>query len=301
MPASRKLLPLLISTFIIAFAIISGASVLAKSMISSGQQSEPENVELIQKKPEDLQTGFVPHKALYQIDMISSHSGSQVIDISGQMFFKWEASCEAWITDHRFKLIYEYADSPAMRITSDFSTFEPFDGETFDFTSRRKRDGELYQEIRGRAVMHEDGGQVTYNMPEGLEHKLPEGTLFPIAHTVDLASAVREGKKFHSATVFDGSDEEGPVMINSFIGDKVNAIAKITPSPDIDSTLINTPAYDLRMAFFPLNSEEAASDYEMSIIFHENGVISDMVIDYDDFSVSQKLVALEKLESQSCE
>jgi hypothetical protein len=30
---------------------------------------------------------------------------------------------------------------------------------------------------------------------------------------------------------------------------------------------------------------------------HENGVISDMLIEYDDFSVTQKLIALEPVKS----
>lgn len=37
----------------------------------------------------------------------------------------------------------------------------------------------------------------------------------------------------------------------------------------------------------------------MSLIFHENGVVSDMVVEYKDFSVTQKLVALEPL-SDAC-
>jgi hypothetical protein len=36
------------------------------------------------------------------------------------------------------------------------------------------------------------------------------------------------------------------------------------------------------------------------MIFHENGVISDMKIDYDDFSVTQKLVALERVQGDQC-
>ena len=52
-----------------------------------------------------------------------------------------------------------------------------------------------------------------------------------------------------------------------------------------------------RWTAFPLHSESEVADYEMSIVFHENGVISDMFIEYDDFSVRQKLLALEPLES----
>jgi hypothetical protein len=38
----------------------------------------------------------------------------------------------------------------------------------------------------------------------------------------------------------------------------------------------------------------------MGMVFHENGIISDMTIEYDDFTVKQKLVSLEKLPAAAC-
>ena len=32
---------------------------------------------------------LVPHKALYDIKMVSKDSGSQILNISGQMFYEW--------------------------------------------------------------------------------------------------------------------------------------------------------------------------------------------------------------------
>jgi len=55
------------------------------------------------------------------------------------------------------------------------------------------------------------------------------------------------------------------------------------------------------MAFFPLAMDSADSEYEMDIIFHENGIISNMLVEYKDFSVSQKLIALEKIKDNGCE
>ena len=55
----------------------------------------------------------------------------------------------------------------------------------------------------------------------------------------------------------------------------------------------------MRLAFFPLEKDTAAADYEMNLVFHDNGVISDMEIEYDDFTITQKLIAIEPLED-SC-
>ena len=59
---------------------------------------------------------LVPHKAVYEIKMISRRSSAQILNISGQMLFNGNTTCEAWTTDHKFKLLYEYADAPAMNI-----------------------------------------------------------------------------------------------------------------------------------------------------------------------------------------
>ncbi len=87
---------------------------------------------------------IAPHKALYKIEMVQKGSSSQVLDISGQMYFEWKPSCDdAWSTNHRFDLVYEYADSPQLRITSSFTTYEGISGESFDFNSRRRKDNEV--------------------------------------------------------------------------------------------------------------------------------------------------------------
>ncbi|MBN8520919.1 MAG: cell envelope integrity EipB family protein [Alphaproteobacteria bacterium] len=247
---------------------------------------------------------LAPHKALYDVKLVATRSGSQVINISGKMFYEWQPTCEAWVTDHRFNLFYEYADSPGMTVTSDFSTYEPFDGKSFDFASRRKRDGELYEELRGHAAMDgkekKGGGVARYSLPSDLSFDLKPGMYFPMKHTVEMVRRAKAGDKIFSAHIFDGSDEEGPVEINTFIGKSVNPLKTITPSDKLSMELLNTPAWNIRMAVFPDAQDEDQSDYEMSMVFHENGVISDMLIEYEDFSVSQKLVALEKLPAVKC-
>lgn len=245
---------------------------------------------------------MVPHKALYDINMVSKSSGSQIVNISGQMFYEWRTGCDAWTTDHRFNLYYEYADSSPIRITSDFSTYETFDGKSFNFTSRRKRNGELYQEIRGSATISQnDGGEAVYTMPDGLAFNLKEGTLFPMIHSLAVLKKAEEGEKFYNATIFDGSDEEGPVQVSAFISKEVDVNKNLKFPEEVDGSLLDSKAWKIRMAFFPLLEPTADAEYEMDIILHENGIISDMLVEYRDFAVTQKLAALEKLETEVCD
>jgi hypothetical protein len=243
-------------------------------------------------------SALAAHKALYDIKLAATKSGSQIAGVSGKMLYEWQPTCDAWISNHRFNLYYEYADSPAMQIMSDFSTYEPMDGRSIDFTSQRKRDGQLIEEIRGNAsVDQKRKGAAVYNMPRGLEFDLPEGTLFPLGHTLNVLQAVHDGKKIYNGTVFDGSDADGPIEINAVIGRDLSASEMVKLNESIDAKLMQSPARKIRLAFFPLSKASESADYEMDIALHDNGVISDMYIEYDDFSITQKLIALEPLES----
>ncbi len=255
--------------------------------------------------------GLVPHRALYDVNLTSAKNGSQIINIRGKMFFEWKPSCEGWITEHRFALTYEYADSPSMTIGSDFSTFESFDGKGLDFSSRRKKDGEVYEELRGKANLDQkDGsGKAVYSMPSGLTFDLTRAMVFPTTHTINLVRKARQGSGFMKTVIFDGSDDQGPVEVNSFIGKpfdkgvksvlRNSAAFKPVTAGAIDEKLLGS-GWKVQMAFFPSLASEVTSDYELTMAFHENGVISDMMIEYGDFSVSQKLVALESVKGDSC-
>ncbi len=244
---------------------------------------------------------IAPHKALYKIEMVQKRNGSQVLNIYGDMFFEWKPVCDAWTTDHRFNLNYEYPDSAPMRITSDFTTYEQFTGESFDFNSRRRRDGELYEELRGNARLNKEGGRAAFSIPADLTFDLNDETLFPMGHTMAVLRAAREGKKFFNATIFDGSDTEGPIEVNAFIGPVADVSGVVASSTFVDPVLLTSPAHRIRLAFFPLASTEPDSDYEMSVVMHENGVISDMYVEYKDFSVTQKLIGLESMKAESCD
>lgn len=243
--------------------------------------------------------GLVPHKALYDITLVSNSNSSHFQNLSGQMFYQWQPGCEAWLSNHRFNMVYEYIDVPAMRITSDYSTYEPFDGKSMTFTSQRRRDGELFEETRGSAQLGSDEKrpEAVFTIPEGLSFALSENTLFPMAHTLEVLDQIRAGKKFFRSTIFDGSDKEGPMQVTTFVGKPVETAELLNVAAGIDDKLLRGKAWNIRLAFFPLNTDDPGSDYEMSVVFHENGIIGDITIEYHDFSVSQKLVALENMEN----
>jgi hypothetical protein len=72
-----------------------------------------------------------------------------------------------------------------------------------------------------------------------------------------------------------------------------------------DNPLLKSPAHRVRLAYFPAEDEKGNSfgaepDYEMTMILHENGVVSSMQIDYEQFSLKGNLSALEPGQKPKC-
>ena len=239
------------------------------------------------------------HKALYDVKLVSARNGAQISDIQGKMYFEWDRTCDAWVTDHRSYLTYLYTDGNAARITTDFVTYESLDGKQLTFTSKRSKDGVVYESYRGSVDLdNPDGAVVDYQEPEFIDEvRLPDGAYFPMNHTLTLLKKAAAGERFFHSVIFDGSDDTGPQDVNIFIGQSEQAPA--VEGID-DDNLLGNRAWNLRLAFFPVNAEMAAADYEMDLLAHDNGVVSDVLIEYPDFSVSQILKAVEKIDEPEC-
>lgn len=239
------------------------------------------------------------HKAIYDIRMKSAQTGSQVLDVSGKMLFSFRKSCDGWISNHKFVLDYQYTGTPPVQIESKFTSFEDFNGKLLNFSSSRLTNGEQDQQLRGIAKLSEEKkGAATYSIPDDLAFPLVDGTLFPAAHTMKLIAAAEKGEKLVNAQVFDGSDDKGPVEMNAVIGKKT----LFQPEPKLDKSLASGNGWSMRLAVFPTAGDEnqTTSDYEMTMNLLENGIIKDMTVDYHNFSVTQKLVAVEPLKEDKC-
>ncbi|MCB1539205.1 MAG: DUF1849 family protein [Rhodospirillales bacterium] len=248
---------------------------------------------------------FAPHRALYEVTLSSVKSGGQLVDIRGRMYFAWKKTCESWNTDHRSSLVYEYADGTSARINSDFASYETLDGKDMSFSSRRENNGVPFEEFRGHASLDANAdGSADYSIPGDLKFRLPKNTFFPMQHTAEILARARRGEKFFNAALFDGSDDQGPQQVNVFIGETVDPISGLRLNKNIDSALLKAPAHRMRLAFFPSedadNKEPGAAAYEMDLTALDNGVVSDIKIIYDTFTISQKLVALERIDMPVC-
>ncbi|HEY3908403.1 MAG TPA: cell envelope integrity EipB family protein [Stellaceae bacterium] len=241
---------------------------------------------------------IAPHRALYTMTLGSSRGDSGVIDANGTMDYEWGETCNGWTIEQRYRLKMRYAESRDVDITSSFVTWESKDGLRYRFNQRQTRNGALDQQIRGSAQLDGPGkgGTAQFELPQAHTIKLAPGVLFPSAHTILLIDKAKEGKTFLSRQVFDGAADENAVEVSAVIGSKVTA----APASARLSPLLERPGWNVRLAFFPADANAVEPDYELGMRLLDNGVSTNMVIDYGDYSITAKLVDIEALAKPSC-
>ena len=245
------------------------------------------------------------HRSLYNFKMTSVDSGAGITDVNGKMYYEFDDVCDAWTTDQRFTLEYHYPERRPMETSSHFVSWESKDQNRFSFNSERQEGGETAELLRGSVERAGDGtSKADYVRPDDLSFDLPAGYLLPSGHTMEIIRHAEAGDRFFSAVLFDGTDAEGPVEINTFIGKSVTAdeIRKIAAdNAKIDVSLLSPKAWHVRMAVFPLRDKDNITpSYEMDLILHDNGVVSYSLVDYKTFKIAQILTALETIPAKNC-
>ncbi|MBL4588882.1 MAG: DUF1849 family protein [Alphaproteobacteria bacterium] len=239
-------------------------------------------------------TTIAPHKALYDIRLKKINSDGRLINIEGEMYFSLATTCTGWITDHRFTLFYDYNDTPRLKMTSVISTYESYDGQDFQFLSTRKKNGNIYEEINGHLLTkktNKDLMTVEYSKPQTNNLSMSPNTLLPIQHTAQLLKAAQQGKKYITLSLFDGSDDQGPMEVSAFISPAINSLHHTRPEEDL---------YKIELAFFQQNSKSELAEYEIMLYIHNSGIIPYMLIDYGSFTISQSLRSIEDLPQENC-
>lgn len=242
-----------------------------------------------------------PHKVLYDVDLKSVQSSSQMTNISGQMYYELAPECDGWAAEQRFSIRYDFSNRSPMKMDSSFVSWEADDGAQFSFSSLQEQNSLAKKEVRGSAERPNRYaiGEVSYTKPYEGKIVLDSDVQFPVAHTLTILQKAAAGEKNIHAFVFDGGDNLGTREVNSFvIGPASLAPEMITDK--IDKALL-TRAWKIRMAFFPLKEKKPDPEYEMTVLFHDNGIVSHMTVEYPEFSIEYRLSALEAAPPRACE
>jgi len=197
--------------------------------------------------------------------------------------------CTGWGSTQHLTLLIRNIDGSLTKTVSDYITWETKDGKTLTFTLRESdNDGKEQIDDAGTATHTgaDDSGVIAYTTPAGTTLKMPPGTLFPMAHTSTLLAASREGEKFISPLLFDGTTADG--VQATFVA----ILGHHGPEKNIFAPLSAIPSSDVDIAFFERKNDDENPDFRTSMRYFEDGVATNLVLDFGDFVMTGKLVAL---------
>ncbi|WP_373084461.1 EipB family protein [Sneathiella sp.] len=236
------------------------------------------------------------HQAVYDLKLESLSETGGLEDVRGRIVLKIEQHCDGLIVNQR--MVLELVNVQGGTVISDYvqSTWEDNSGKTMRFDMSNMLNGKTVEKYRGVAKHEKDKTTVTFSEPDKEEMDLPASVIFPGEHTRELLAAATKGKSLLSTKIFDGNGDNGLSDTLAVIGKEKTFAdpAKVTEKLD------GLKYWPLQISFFDLRERQTEPDYEIVMKMFENGVASDLLLKYQDFTLSGKMKELKFFNTEKC-
>lgn len=236
----------------------------------------------------DSATQLTGQDAVYAL-MLSKLRTHDITGATGRLQFQVVDGCSGWASFQRITLIVRNADGSLTKSVSDYTAWESKDGKTLTFNVTQGDGSGKMQVTDSGVATHtgpDDSGIVKFSVPANMTIKLPAGTLFPMQHTEALLAAGRQQKTFISPLLFDGTTADG--ASSTFVTIFGHQAPGKTSWPALDQYA----STDVSIAFFPRTNQDSTPDFSTSMRYFEDGVTTNLALDFGDFVMSGKLESL---------
>jgi len=239
-----------------------------------------------------------PHVAAYRLGLHAKRGASALGEVRGGLVIEWRLACDGWLSRQRLGFVATTEEGQGFSHDVRFSSWEAVDGSRLQYTIRSFGDDGPQEGYRGEAVLEngETGGLASFAEPQEQDVKLPPGTVFPTEHLQRVLTGAEQGMHFLSHEVFDGWGFDALTQITSVIGQPQQLEAPA------GGTIAGAAgrAWPVSMAYYNVENPTEEPEFEASFLLIENGVLSDLVLDYGEFSLDATLEKLELLERPDC-
>ncbi|WP_265518440.1 cell envelope integrity EipB family protein [Nitratireductor luteus] len=233
------------------------------------------------------------HRAVYNLALADTNDDSEIESLSGRWVFEFSGSkCSGYALKSRIVMRIGMSEGERL-IDQQVTSFEDADSQTFRFVTKSFIDEELESEVKGTAKLDDEGTTVAYEQPEKVEQSF-ETTLFPSAFLNRLLDNAEKGESFFQSPIFDGTEFTDSAIMTSVVVGKPKPVEENDPEAEALGELSEDEFMAVTAAYFDgeKSGGEEVSDYIVSFKLHENGVQRDMLIRYDEYSMTAKLADL---------
>ncbi len=240
---------------------------------------------------------LVPHRAVYSLVLGKGDTSGRFVSVGGAVKTMLEKTCDAWITAEQIVMQVETQAGGQLLQNLKYTGWESFDGKLYRFAAHSRTNNES-KSYKGSARSDpKKPGEAVYSLPKKMTRELPPGTHFYFGLTSWLIERAKAGVSRAETVVFDGTDEEGPQRAIIFIVPLDKNSDKVENSL---GPLLKRPGWNIRIAFYPIDSRGGVPDYEVQAVVLDNGVTPRLELIFTDFTAIQKLEKIEALELPNC-
>lgn len=245
------------------------------------------------------------HRAIYDLEIKRVDSGSGYSNVEGKLAYELTGSaCEGWAVNYRIANRYVQPEKGSQLLDTQLTTWESGDGLEMNLSQKMFIDSNLNSEerlnVKRPKASTEAKGVMT--KPKDLEFTIGSEVLFPTTHQTHLLEVAQSGQTRDVSLVFDGSDGERTYKAISFIG-KVRAPGTFaTDAANPETTpLRGMPSWPMTISYYPADDASAETpSYLASFNMYENGVSTDLILDYGTYALKGKLAKLDMLKTDDC-
>lgn len=242
---------------------------------------------------------FQPHRAVYDVTLFSAVAASSVTGVTGRMVYELGGSaCEGYTQNMRF--VTRMTNQEGSETLNDMrtSSWEETGGKRLRFSSSQYQNDELAIASQGDAARSKDGDTAKVDLvkPEKSKVELPQGTLFPMQHATGLLKAAKASQTVFTANLYDGSEKgDKYYLTTSVIGKHAGPGAIKMPASLKDGARLDMlQSWPVAISYFDPDKkkQDSVPAYELSFRYFENGVTTDLKIDYGEFIIKGELKSL---------
>lgn len=251
---------------------------------------------------------FAPHRAVYELSLADSSAGAGVSGVAGRMVYELNgSSCDGYTQNMRFVTVMTNQEGTETLSDLRNSSWEDADGKKLRFSSTQYQNDELADASQGDAARSKGTTPVVgvdLVKPSKKRVALPNDIYFPMQHASTLVQAAKNGVKLLTANLYDGSEKgEKYYLTSTAIGREYAPGAKpLSAAAKGGEKLAGVASWPMSISYFDAgkDQEDQLPAYELSFRYFEDGVTSDLKIDYGEFAIKGELKELTFLEPGKC-
>ncbi len=244
------------------------------------------------------------HRALYTLEVARLDSKAGYSSIEGKLAYELTGSqCEGYAVSYRLANRYIEPERGSRILDTQLTSWESGDGLEMNLSQKQFVDSTLDSEERFDVKRLKPGTEAAGNftLPKPLEFTVPGEALFPSAHQAHLLDVAVKGGLRDVSLVFDGSDGEKIYKAISFIGKKrapgTFVIDKNNPQTE---PLRQLSSWPISISYYPNEDSADAPVYQASFNMYENGISTELLMDYGNYALKGTLAKLDILKTVPC-